>query len=396
MDMTEKGPITYLDSAATSYPKSERVITAVTTYLRNAGSPGRSGHRLARWADEQVWAAREQLAILLNAPSPERVTFAVNATMALNAVANHLGHLGGRVLSSSFEHNSVTRPLRALETKGIIEYELVPPSRDEPLDLDWLEAQISEGGVSGVVLTWASNVSGTVMPVRDVSAVCRKYGVLFVVDAAQAAGHVPVDAPVADVLVFAGHKGLGGPQGVGGAVLGENANLEPFVRGGSGGRSESIDQPRWLPWSQEAGTMNGPGIAGLVGALSELTPASIAEDSRRVAALRERLEFDLQKIEGVTVVRHSSSTPPVGVLSFVADEITSSSFGALLEERFNILVRTGLHCAPVAHQTLGTFDDGTVRISIDAKTTLQEIDTAVDAINQIFEDKRVRDRKVAV
>ena len=371
-------------------------MSAVGEYMRNASSPGRSGHRLARLADERVWAAREGLARLLGVDAPERVTFALNATMALNAAANHLGQIGGRILSSSFEHNSVTRPVRALERKGLIRYQLIPTAPDEAVDLGWLEAQLRVGDVSGVITTYASNVTGNVMPILEMSQLSREHGALFVVDAAQAVGHFPVDADCADVLVFAGHKGLGGPQSVGGAIIGEGVKLEPFVRGGSGGKSESIDQPRWLPWSQEAGTMNGPGIAGLAAATNELTQNRVASESQRVIALRAELQRGLVDLPGIAIIEHPSRIPRAGVLSFSTDQVSPSTLGSLLEEEFNVLVRTGLHCAPLAHSTMGTSDQGTIRVSIDTNNSESDISLLLEALSHLLSDSRTRNQKASV
>lgn len=190
------------------------------------------------------------------------------------------------------------------------------------------------------------------------------------------------------MVVFAGHKGLGGPQGVGGAVIGEGIMLSPWVLGGSGGRSEGLKQPRWLPWSQEAGTVNGVGIAGLGAALSEVDGAEVARRRDRIGVLRERLAVGLRKCDRVRLTELLGRTGPVGVLSFQIDGMKPGAAADLLEERFDILVRSGLHCAPLAHRTLGTGRDGTVRMSIGPRTTEQEIDMTISAIDDLTSTNR--------
>ncbi|PPH77934.1 cysteine desulfurase [Rathayibacter sp. AY1D4] len=380
---TKRCGVIYLDSAATSFPKEHHVVDAMKSYAERGTSPGRSGHRLSAWAEGQVWAARESLADLVKCIDPERVTFSLNATMSLNAVVHHLGSIGGRVLTSAFEHNSVVRPLHAAAQEGSVRHEIIPPSTSGPFDLDRLQEELLAGGVAGVIVTWASNVSGSVLPIREISEICREAGVFIAVDGAQALGYLDVDAGLADVLVFAGHKGLGGPLGVGGAVVGEGVRLSPFVTGGSGGRSESRDHPCWLPWSQEAGTQNGIGIAGLGAALRLLDGAEIARRRRRATDLRERFVTGLSGGGAVTLIESPSAEEPVGVVSFRMNRVTPSVAASLLEERFDILVRAGLHCSPLAHETLGTGDGGTVRVSFGPRTTTNEVDLALAAVQSI-------------
>ncbi|MCS5509370.1 aminotransferase class V-fold PLP-dependent enzyme [Curtobacterium flaccumfaciens pv. flaccumfaciens] len=373
----------YLDSAATSFPKADEVAENIANYVRAGTSPGRSGHRLARWAEERVDAARAQVAQLFSVSDRDRVIFGLNATMELNAVAHHLARQGGTVLTSAFEHNSVSRPLHALDRDGALKHEVIPRTATEPVDLDWLDARLQHGDVTGVIMTWSSNVTGTVLPIASAAELCRANGVLIVADAAQAAGYIPIDASTVDILVFAGHKGLGGPQGVGGAVIGEGVHLEPFIRGGSGGRSESPDQPRWLPWSHESGTVNGPGLAGLAAALKDVTPATVVQRRQRLSDLRAQLVKGLGGLRGVHVIDPPSAEPATAVVSFMVDNAPVSAIGEKLEERWDILVRTGLHCAPMAHQAIGTLTTGTVRMSLGAQTTAAEVETAVGAIETL-------------
>lgn len=337
---------------------------------------------MSRWAEEQIWRTRESLASVFHVQDPDRVVLGLNATMMLNSAVHHLGRRGGRVLTSAWEHNSVTRPLFAQVEQGLIRHDVIPPTAGSPLDLEWLESELEGGDVSGIVMTWASNVTGRLLPVAEVSALCRFHGVFLVIDAAQVAGYIPVEAGLADVLVFAGHKGLGGPQGVGGAVIADGIELDPFLVGGSGGRSERQSAPRWLPWSQEAGTPNGPGIAGLGAAVAGLSSAAIAERQTRLGLLRAQLEEGLRTIAPLQVVGSADAQETVPVLSFILDGVSSSRVGEALEEDHDVLVRTGLHCAPLAHRTLGTIDGGgTVRISLSTTATENDVEAALDAVD---------------
>lgn len=372
----------YLDAAATSMPKLAAVADAMSDYLISGANPGRSGHRMSRWAEEQIWRTRESLAGVFHVKDADRVVLGLNATMMLNSAIHHLSRRGGRVLTSSWEHNSVTRPLFAQVEQGRLRHEVIPPTATAALDLEWLAAELEVGEVSGVVMTWASNVTGCVLPVAEVSALCRLHGVLLIIDAAQAAGYVPVEAALADVLVFAGHKGLGGPQGVGGAVIADGIDLDPFLVGGSGGRSENQSAPRWLPWSQEAGTPNGPGIAGLGAAVAELSISAVRERQARLARLRALLDAGLRNIPRLQMAGPADAQEAVPVLSFTVEGVASSRIGEALEEDHDVLVRTGLHCAPLAHHTLGTIEGGgTVRISLSATATEDDVDAALEAVD---------------
>ncbi|MGN7948949.1 aminotransferase class V-fold PLP-dependent enzyme [Microbacterium sp. 22215] len=371
----------YLDAAATSMPKPVAVAEAMSEYLIAGANPGRSGHRMSRWAEEQIWRTRESLAGVFLVKDPDRVVLGLNATMMLNSAIHHLSRRGGRVLTSAWEHNSVTRPLFAQVEQGLLRHEVIPGSVHAPVDLEWLATELEGGGVSGVVMTWASNVTGCVLPVEAVSALCRMHGVLLIIDAAQAAGYIPVEAGLADVLVFAGHKGLGGPQGVGGAVIADGIDLDPFLVGGSGGRSENQSAPRWLPWSQEAGTPNGPGIAGLGAAVAELSVSAVRERQARLSRLRALLDAGLRDIAHIQMVDPAVAHESVPVLSFTVEGVASSRVGEALEEDHDVLVRTGLHCAPLAHHTLGTIEGGgTVRISLSATATEGDVDAALEAV----------------
>ncbi|MEU0479231.1 aminotransferase class V-fold PLP-dependent enzyme [Streptosporangium sp. NPDC006013] len=372
----------YLDHAATSLPKPPVVVTAMQSYLETAGNPGRSGHRPARAAEEAIWDARRAVADLLSGDEPDRVIFTVNATTAMNTALNGLLGPGDRVLTSAFEHNSTVRPVHALTAREV-SWTVVPPAPDSPLDLERLEAELARGGVRVVTVAHASNVTGAVIPLKPVHALARHYGAALVVDAAQTVGHLPVHVDDADVMVFAGHKGLFGPQGTGGMYVSDRVVIRPLVRGGTGGRTELRDQPRWLPWALESGTPNGPGVVGLGAAARVLRQ----QDPGRIR-LRERDLYDLlmsgaRQVPGVTWHGWPSTESPTPVVSITFAGLSASDASALLEERHDILVRGGLHCAPLAHETLGTAPGGTVRMSLSHLNTEAEVKAAIEGITDV-------------
>jgi cysteine desulfurase / selenocysteine lyase len=370
----------YLDHAATSHPKPDAVAAAMLRQLQSGGSPGRSGHRLARAAEEVLWNARGSAAKLFEVADPARVVFTVNATMALNIAIKGLAKPGRRVLTTAFEHNSVVRPLRALQAEGVT-HAVVAPAADAPIDLQRLEEELRRGDVGMVVVSHASNVTGAVLDLAPIRELTRQFGVALVVDAAQTAGHQRITLADADVIACAGHKGLQGPQGTGLLIVGEDVTIRPLLQGGTGGRSEG-DQPRWLPYSLESGTANAVGIAGLGAALTDL----VAEKDLTAGArtdLREQLVAGLEKIDGVRIWTWPSPLPRAGVVSVTLDGTSSTDAASLLEERHNVLVRAGLHCSPLAHRTLGTFPDGTIRFSLGHSTVAADVDAAVEAMTDL-------------
>ncbi|GLY02734.1 MULTISPECIES: aminotransferase class V-fold PLP-dependent enzyme [Actinoplanes] len=369
----------YLDYAATSHPKPPTVLAAMTDYLERAGNPGRSGHRLAQAAEQEIWAAREAVAGLLHAGQPDRVVFTANATTALNIAIAGLVQPDTRCLTSAFEHNSVVRPLHALAETGVTTT-VVPPAPDCPLDLNRLEDELRRGGVSLVVVSHASNVTGTVLPVTSIHDITTRHGVPLVLDASQSAGHLPVQAADAEVVVFAGHKGLFGPQGTGGMHVSPRVTVRPLLHGGTGGRSELPRQPRWLPYALESGTPNGVGIAGLRAGVQYILGEGIANLASRERVLRDRLADGLRALPGIRLRDWPSTEAPVPVVSATFDGLPPGTAAMLLEERYDVLVRAGLHCAPAAHRTLTTIDGGTVRFALSHLTSEADIDTTIGAV----------------
>ena len=380
----------YLDHAATSYPKPPAVLAAMRDYMETAGNPGRSSHAMAQRAEELVWDARQSIADLLGADEPDRVVFTLNATMALNMAIKGTVAPGDRVLTSSFEHNSVVRPLHAAGADKVT-WTPVPPGPDSPVNLEVLESELARGGVRAVCVAHASNITGAVAPVREIYALARRHGAILVLDAAQSAGHLPVDISMADVLIFAGHKGLFGPQGTGGMYVGAGVTIRPSLHGGTGGRSELPIQPRWLPHALEAGTPNGVGIAGLAAASRYVSDIGVDQIRSAETLLRQRLLDRLRAVDGVVVHECPTAEPATVVVSIsLADGRPVGLVAALLDERYGVQVRAGLHCAPLAHATIGTLPGGTVRFSVAHLTTPSDLDAAVAALAELVTGDRTR------
>ncbi|MBN2578735.1 MAG: aminotransferase class V-fold PLP-dependent enzyme [Pirellulales bacterium] len=369
--------IVYFDNAATSYPKPEEVYRAVDHFQREIGaSPGRSAHRLAVAAGRVVLDARERLARLFGVGNSSRVVLTPNCTEALNLAIKGSLRAGDHVVCSSVEHNSVMRPLRRLAADGVVELTVVPCSPEGRLSPAVVQKQLRPN-TRLVVVTQASNVLGTIQPVAEIGKITRKRGILLLVDAAQSAGCIPIDLPASgiDLLAFSGHKGLLGPSGTGGLVIGEDVDLLSLKEGGTGSRSQHEIQPLHLPDRYESGTLNGPGIAGLSAALAWLEAQGVAALMRRLRELTAALLGELAAVPGVTVYGPRDPKKQTAVVSFTMAGKDVAAVAATLDQRFGILTRAGLHCAPSAHKTIGTLrrTGGTVRASLGPFNTTEQV-----------------------
>jgi cysteine desulfurase family protein len=377
----------YLDNAATSWPKPDGVGEAMLTFMEDIGaSPGRSGHARANDAERVRFEARQRVAALFGVHDPLHVVFALNATAALNLVLQGMLPPGSHVVTTSIEHNAVMRPLRRLRDRGV-NVSVAHCGPDGTLAATALEQHIRPE-TRLVAVTHASNVCGTVLPVRDIGARCRRHGVPLLVDAAQTGGTWPIDlaADHIDLLAFSGHKGLLGPPGVGGLALGPDFDIDrlpPLIVGGTGSRSEHDAQPDFLPDKYEAGTPNTVGLAGLNAALQWIEQRGVERIRSHERQLTAHLIERLRQLDGVRVLGTLDAARQTAVVSFVAADRPPSELAGALDERFAVLCRPGLQCAPAAHETLGTAPAGTVRLSPGAMTRLEEIDAAVDAVAQL-------------
>ena len=380
----------YLDHPATSWPKPPVVIQAIKDFLDAAGgNPGRSGHRLSIAAGRIVHETREALAGLFGVARADRVIFAHNATHALNMAIHTILQPGDTVLTTSVEHNSVMRPLRATQARGV-RLLIAPCDSTGAIDLDAFR-KLAGQGVRLVVMTHASNVIGRIMPISQLCQIAQASGALTLVDAAQTAGAMPVDAQEthADFIAFTGHKSLQGPPGTGGLVLcTDRAECEiyPFMQGGTGSRSQSEEHPDVLPDRLESGTPNGAGIAGLGAAVRWNRSSECDSQHERQAHLMEYLIGGLMNISGVEVFGPKAAVDRAPLVSFRVSNKYVSEVGHRLDEDYGILCRVGLHCAPAAHKTLGTFSEGAERFGVGPFTSRDDVSRAIEAVSEIARD----------
>jgi len=374
----------YLDNAATSYPKPEAVYQAVDHALRHCGAnPGRGGHRMALDASRLLLAARETIASFFAIPDASRVVFTSGATEALNLALFGALNSGDRVVTTSMEHNAVLRPLRALQDRGV---EFVKVKADQegfvsPTDLSEACSQPTKM----VVMTHCSNVTGTVQAIADIGPWCRQQEILFVVDAAQSAGVLPIDVEAMgiDLLAVPGHKGLMGPTGTGFLYIREGLELSPLIYGGTGSHSSSPLPPEELPERFESGTLNTPGIAGLAAGVEFLHSLGSDAVLKHERELLEQLVAGLKEIPGVRLYGPSDLSCHGGALSLTLDGRDPAEVGFLLDREHDIMVRVGLHCAPDAHRTIGTFPSGTIRISPGFLTIEKDIVALLAGLKKI-------------
>jgi cysteine desulfurase family protein len=376
----------YLDNAATSWPKPEAVYQAMDSLMRNTGaSPGRSGHLLSITAARIIYETREAVAQLFGVHDPAHIVFTSNATEALNLAIKGLLHIGDHAVTTSLEHNSVMRPLRALEKKGI-EVSVVNCSANGSLDPGDIERAIRPY-TRLIVLSHASNVVGTFLPVAEVGRIAREHEVPLLVDAAQSAGCYPIDfeAMKIDLLAFSGHKSLYGPQGTGALCIREGIEslLEPLKYGGTGSYSEYEHQPEFLPDKYESGTPNTVGLAGLGAGVRFVMQEGLSNIREKEERLTKLLMDGLTTIPGVDIYGNSHPGDRVAIVSFNISGLTPSEVALQLEEDFRIMCRPGLHCSPVAHKTLGTFPEGSVRLSLGYFNSVHDIERTLEAVRQI-------------
>ncbi|CAN5834519.1 aminotransferase class V-fold PLP-dependent enzyme [soil metagenome] len=376
--------LAYLDFAATSAVRPAAVSRAVAGYIDEIGaSPGRGGHRLAVAAGRVALQCRQRVAKLLGLPGgPDRIAFTANATHALNqAIWGTVGQ-GERVVVTSFDHNAVLRPAARLARERATAVELIPGAPDGSIDEEALQRAVD--GARLVCLNAASNVLGTVLDTRRFCAMAREAGALSLVDAAQIAGHIPFDGSDigADMIAFSGHKGMLGPQGIGGLWVREGIDVEPLVTGGTGGDSLLREMPPSLPDRLEAGTLNGPAMAGLIAGIDAVLAEGVVALHARLAELKRELREGMRSIGGVEVL---SPAAPEGlpIVLIRSSFIDAAALSARLDREHGVLTRTGLHCAPEAHRVLGTMTSGAVRFSLGWASTSQHVQRALDAVAAI-------------
>lgn len=381
----------YLDNAATSFPKPEPVYKGMEQFVRDAGAnPGRGGHRRAVEAERMIEDTRRLLARLLGVLRPERIVFGHNATDGLNMAIKGVLRPGDHAITSVLEHNSVSRPLNRLEQDGTIALTRVEATADHLIDPDAI-ARAFRPNTRLVALTQASNVTGTIQPIAAIGRITRERGALLLVDAAQSAGVVPIDCERdgIDLLAFTGHKGLLGPTGTGGLVVGERAEVRTWREGGTGGDSTRPVQPEEFPHRLEGGTPNVFGIAGLREGTRLLLERGVEDVLKHERGMIKIFFEALERPERLTwygadrVIADRDGDGRVGLVGVNLDGFAPAEVGAILDEQFDIAVRPGLHCAPYAHRHLGTFPNGTVRLSAGILTTADDMRRAAAAFDEI-------------
>jgi cysteine desulfurase family protein len=383
--------IIYFDNAATSWPKPPETTAAMQNYLQNiGGSPGRSGHRLSVEAARIVYDTREKLAQLFNVADPLRIVLTRNATEGLNIAVFGFLKPGDHVITSGMEHNSVMRPLRAMEAKGV-GITVVPCDCDGLLDPVNIVKAIKKN-TKAILITNASNVTGTVMPVSDIGRIAREHGLVFCVDAAQTAGCYPIDVAEMniDLLAFTGHKALFGPSGTGGLYIREGLekSIEPICVGGTGSRSEVEEQPDFMPDRFEAGTPNTVGIAGLKAGVEFVLSKGVAQIKNREEKLVKLFIEGVSDLPGIILYGQKSAEPRTPVVSFNIAGMDPAAAALELDEQFGIMSRSGLHCAPAAHKTIGTYPMGTVRFSFSCFNTEEQIISSIEALREISQKRK--------
>ena len=386
--MTAAGLI-YLDNASTSFPKPESVYAAVEEAMRRMGAnPGRGSHRLAAEGEAVLGLARRRAAELMAVSDPDRIALTKNATEALNIAIKGLVSRGDHVVTTTLEHNSVVRPLNACRARGVA-VTRVRVAPDGRLELKNLRRAIRRA-TRLVVVIHASNVTGAVLPIAEVGAICRAKGVPLLVDASQTAGELEIDVErdAIDLLACSGHKGLLGPQGTGLLYVRPGIDVAPLLEGGTGSASELEEQPDFYPDRLQAGTPNMPGAAGLAAGVEYIVNTGLAKIREKKERLAEELLEGLKAIRGVVVHGPKRAGDRVAVVSFALKGANPAEVGFILDEAFGIIVRTGLHCAPGAHKMLGTYPEGTIRVSPGYFSTLEHVEALLSAVRQIVGLKR--------
>lgn len=376
----------YFDQAASSFPKPDSVGKSVLEAIQEYGAnPGRGGHALSRRASSVIKDTRGLLANFFGSSDSKQVLFFQNATGALNqAIKGFPLEEGDHIISSSFEHNSVRRPLEELKRTNNINITYIRQEGNDPFSIEAFKQAITPK-TKLITITHGSNVTGTILPIEEISKTAKEFGIKVLVDASQTAGILPLHMKNMniDMLAFPGHKGLMGPQGTGVLIVEGNVNLRPILHGGTGSFSESPYQPEQWPERFESGTLNTPGIAGLKAGLEEVIRLGLDEIVSRETFLINYCLEQLNQIDDIQIYKSSNEQQQLGVVSFTIGEIDSHEIAMILDEYYGIAVRAGVHCAPMIHENLGTLETGAIRVSVGPYNTKEEVDTFIQAMKEI-------------
>ena len=381
----------YLDNASTSFPKAPTVATAMSDYITNRGiNINRGSYSLAYDVEDIIYTTRQRLNTLFNGHDPSHVIFTQNVTMSLNMVIKGLLKAGDHVLVSSMEHNAVMRPLTQLLDKGIT-FDIISCDKTGSIQLESMDSLIRPNTVA-MIINHASNVCGTIQPLESIGSICKAHNLQFIVDAAQTAGVIPIDVKAChiDALCFTGHKGLLGPQGIGGIILTKEMaqTLIPLIAGDTGSFSHLETMPTHMPDAFEAGTLNLPGIMGLNEGLSYIESQGMENIHNHELGLTQAFLEGLQSIDGINIVGKQNIQTRTAVVSITIDGMDPANIAYELESTYHIMTRVGLHCAPRAHQTLGTYPEGTVRFSFGYANTHKDVKSALSALHRIVKNTK--------
>lgn len=381
----------YLDNASTTFPKAPNVANTMSDYLTNYGiNINRGSYALAYDVEDIIYTTRQRLSNIFNGHDPSHVIFTQNVTMSLNIVIKGLLKSGDHVLVSTMEHNAVMRPLTQLLDNGIT-FDVIPCDVTGSIKIDAIESLIRPNTVA-IIINHASNVCGTIQPIQSIGALCKAHNLHFIVDAAQTAGVIPINVKAChiDALCFTGHKGLLGPQGIGGIILTKEIaqTLTPLIAGGTGSFSHLETIPTHMPDAFEAGTLNLPGIIGLNEGLTYIESVGMKNIHNHELTLTKTFLEGLRSITGINIIGKQDIQDRTAVVSITIDSMDPASIAYELESTYHIMTRVGLHCAPRAHQTLGTYPEGTVRFSFGYANTLEEVDMALSALHTILKNTK--------
>ncbi len=374
----------YFDNAATTMQKPPAVVEAVARGMQTFGGVGRGVHPASLQAGRAVFEARRYVANLLGAPSAACVSFALNATMALNIALQGLAKPGCTLLTTAASHNSVLRPLFRLRDEQSCIIKVAPINPDGSLDFDAYENMLAEGGVRYVAATHASNLTGDVYDVARMARLAHEHGALFILDAAQTAGAIPLSQQEigADVVCFTGHKGLFGPQGTGGLTVMPQVEIHPLLEGGSGTHTYDERHPPYMPEALEAGTLNAHGLAGLAAGVGFIEEEGVAVIHGKAADLARAFEEGALSIDGLRVLGGHGGIGRTGVVAVDVEGVDPALLGDALARDFGICTRAGAHCAPLMHRALGTEEKGAVRFSFSYFNTEEEIGKGLHALKE--------------
>lgn len=377
----------YLDNGSTSFPKPKVVADSMYNYLINVGgNPGRANHSNALESNRYLYMAREEIADFFNYDKIENVIFTSNITSSLNILINGILKSGDHVITSSMEHNSVIRPLYNLKQLFNIELDIIDANSNGIVNVDNIKKAIKPN-TKLIIITHASNVTGSIQPIKEIGNLCNKNNIYFILDSAQSAGVLDINFKELSLnaLAFTGHKSLLGPQGIGGFIIDDQLNkiCNPLVLGGTGSLSHSLSQPDFLPDKFESGTLNIPGIIGLYEAIKFIKSEGLNTIYEHNSYLRSYLIAGIYNLENFSIHGEISKEKSTSCISITHSNLDVSELSYILDSDFNISNRSGLHCAPLAHKTIGTYPQGTVRLSLGYFNTKEDIMYTLNSLNKI-------------